>query len=550
MATKAYSYIRFSTPEQIKGDSLRRQLEKSQVYAAEHELELDTTLNMRDLGVSAFRKANVEKGNLGAFIKAIEKGIVKPGSHLLVESLDRLSRAEVADALRIFLNIIEHGIVIVTLADNRVYSKESVNKNSVELIISIAVMMRSHDESLTKSVRRRASWQQAKKLASQSGKKITRKVPFWLSLPDKAGEFVIKPDEAAVVRQIFEWAKSGLGYLLISKKLNEQGIKSPAGSTYSTERTERGWGTSSVAHVINSEAVIGNLIVDKKEVEPTVIKGYYPAIIDESLYYAARPRPTQAKGGRASPAKTNLFTHLLHCAYCGGAMQVDAGKKNGIRRSNMVCQNGRRGFECVASPWHYEQFEEAFLTFVREVDVSTLVGRKHSTVPLQQGLEEIRGRIADNEARRKALSNAIEEGGPLTTLVRRLSELETQMIELEVELKVKSLELDEYLHSETRLSHGIEHIKELYEQIKAEECEDRVLLRYAIADHIASIVDAISIYSVGTMLSLHSASQDEPHKPSTAKSFTVKFKNGVQRLVSPEQNWTLRLDLRRGAASN
>lgn len=307
MVTKAYSYIRFSTPEQMKGDSLRRQLEKSQVYAAEHELELDTTLNMRDLGVSAFRKANVEKGNLGAFIKAIEKGIVKPGSHLLVESLDRLSRAEVADALRIFLNIIEHGIVIVTLADNRVYSKESVNKNSVELIISIAVMMRSHDESLTKSVRRRASWQQAKKLASQSGKKITRKVPFWLSLPDKAGEFVIKPDEVAVVRQIFEWAKSGLGYLLISKKLNEQGIKSPAGSTYSTERTERGWGTSSVAHVINSEAVIGNLIVDKKSAEPTVIKGYYPVIIDESLYYAARPRPTRAKGGRASPAKTNLF---------------------------------------------------------------------------------------------------------------------------------------------------------------------------------------------------------------------------------------------------
>ncbi len=161
MTTKAYSYIRFSTPEQMKGDSLRRQLEKSQVYAAEHGLELDTTLNMRDLGVSAFRKANVEKGNLGAFIEAIEKGIVKPGSHLLIESLDRLSRAEVVDALRIFLNIIEHGIVIVTLADNRVYSKDSINKDSVELIISIAVMMRSHDESLTKSVRRQASWKQA-----------------------------------------------------------------------------------------------------------------------------------------------------------------------------------------------------------------------------------------------------------------------------------------------------------------------------------------------------------------------------------------------------
>jgi len=36
----AYSYIRFSTPEQLKGDSLRRQLEKSQNYADEHGLDL------------------------------------------------------------------------------------------------------------------------------------------------------------------------------------------------------------------------------------------------------------------------------------------------------------------------------------------------------------------------------------------------------------------------------------------------------------------------------------------------------------------------------
>jgi len=32
MSKKAYSYIRFSTPEQLKGDSLRRQLESSRKY--------------------------------------------------------------------------------------------------------------------------------------------------------------------------------------------------------------------------------------------------------------------------------------------------------------------------------------------------------------------------------------------------------------------------------------------------------------------------------------------------------------------------------------
>jgi hypothetical protein len=42
----AYSYIRFSTPDQIKGDSLRRQTEASSHYAAEHNLTLDETLNV------------------------------------------------------------------------------------------------------------------------------------------------------------------------------------------------------------------------------------------------------------------------------------------------------------------------------------------------------------------------------------------------------------------------------------------------------------------------------------------------------------------------
>ena len=35
---KCYSYIRFSTPEQSKGDSLRRQLELSANYAKEKKV--------------------------------------------------------------------------------------------------------------------------------------------------------------------------------------------------------------------------------------------------------------------------------------------------------------------------------------------------------------------------------------------------------------------------------------------------------------------------------------------------------------------------------
>ena len=55
--SKAYSYLRFSTPDQMRGDSFRRQAVLAREYAAKHGLQLDENLTFNDLGVSAFRGA-------------------------------------------------------------------------------------------------------------------------------------------------------------------------------------------------------------------------------------------------------------------------------------------------------------------------------------------------------------------------------------------------------------------------------------------------------------------------------------------------------------
>src|SRR6267142_865492 len=89
---KAFSYIRFSTPEQGRGTSYDRQIEAAERYARENGLDLDTKMTFTDLGVSAFRGKNAKTGELRAFLDATEAGLVLEGSYLLVESLDRLSR--------------------------------------------------------------------------------------------------------------------------------------------------------------------------------------------------------------------------------------------------------------------------------------------------------------------------------------------------------------------------------------------------------------------------------------------------------------------------
>src|SRR5262249_57958368 len=103
MNPRAFSYIRMSTPEQLLGHSLQRQLEASAAYAAKHNLTLLESDQMRDIGISAFRGANIAIGALGRFLEAVKTKKVPGGSYLLVENLDRLSRQQATKALSIFL---------------------------------------------------------------------------------------------------------------------------------------------------------------------------------------------------------------------------------------------------------------------------------------------------------------------------------------------------------------------------------------------------------------------------------------------------------------
>ncbi|TBT02493.1 recombinase family protein [Vibrio parahaemolyticus] len=173
----AYSYIRFSSSQQSQGDSLRRQTQLAEKYCIENNLTLSDT-TFRDLGVSAFHSTNSqEDSGLGQFLSALNQGRISEGSYLLVESLDRLSRAKVQTALRQMLNIIELGVKIVTLMDNRIYDQES---DTTDLIISLTIMERAHNESKTKSERIKAAWVHKRQNPTTTNRHSS--TPFWLSL--------------------------------------------------------------------------------------------------------------------------------------------------------------------------------------------------------------------------------------------------------------------------------------------------------------------------------------------------------------------------------
>ncbi len=144
---KAYSYLRFSTPEQQKGDSFRRQSSMATSYAARNGLDLDTSLTFHDLGVSAFKGLNAETGRLADFLEAVQTGLVPQGSFLLVEALDRLSRLVPRKALRVLTDIVDAGVAVVTLNDEKVYTEEGLDRDPVDLLVAVMLFMRANEES-------------------------------------------------------------------------------------------------------------------------------------------------------------------------------------------------------------------------------------------------------------------------------------------------------------------------------------------------------------------------------------------------------------------
>lgn len=503
----AYSYIRFSSTEQLKGDSLRRQSELSTKYAEVNDLELDTKLNLRDLGISAFDKSNLNKGALGQFLKLVENGQIARGSYLLVESLDRLSRDKVMDALGIFLNILNAGIIIVTLADNQVYSREKTNDNWASLIMSIVIMSRANEESATKSRRIRASWDNKRQNISK--KRFTARCPYWLKPSEGEIGFDIIPERVDVVKRIFQMSIDGIGTATIVKRLNSE--KVPLFSV----KTD-GWQTSYIQKVLSNPAVYGelqlNLQRDGVLSAYDVIPDYYPAIMskEEWLIAASSRESRRSRGGVAKgEGLSNLFSGMLKCGYCDGPMNMSANikkKANGeVRRTRYVaCSKGRRGAGCDFIQWNYDDLESVVLQYCQSVDFASVLD---SNQDLNKDIEFARKSMSgiDSAIKYKQISlenllNALElasSNETPVTLLKRISSLEIEIEDLLLDQQSAEKEVvklnREQLHSSNQRNATIDLIF-LLQALEGEELRD---LRVKLSEAIRRSISKIKLYPGG-----------------------------------------------------
>ena len=510
MEPKAYSYIRFSSPEQEKGDSLRRQIQLSEEYCKQHGLILDDTLKLTDRGLSAFKGIHRTKGALGEFLRLVEEGKIPPGSVLLVENLDRLSREQILDALNQFTSIIKAGIKIVTLQDGMEYDQESINQNWVQLIISITYMARAHDESETKSKRISAVWENKRSKAGNGGEKLTAKAPAWLKLSQDRTKFILIPEAAKAIELIFRKKLAGKGVERIVRELNDDpNIWEPPRTG---PKKTGGWRGSYINKILRSRAVIGEfqphkLVDGKRQPVGDPIPDYFPPVIDKELFYQVQAQ-LQANaekkgnaGGRTGKV-SNLFTHVIKCGLCGYPMHfIDKGKppRGG---KYLVCDASRRLKTCTAKPIRYEEFEQLFFDNFEELDISQLIPGEDETQARINELEKLltvnRQRLLEIDSKVENFSDTIgrtKDSRIREQLEKKLSQAFDDKERLESENKKFEREITELLQQKAGLEKDIEQAKEIYQLLDSAQGEaERIELRLRLRQQIQKSIEWIKIY--------------------------------------------------------
>lgn len=493
MAT-AYSYIRCSTPEQLKGDTLRRQLADTKAWAESHGHVLDDKL--RDLGKSAFKGRHAKFGALKEFLDLVEEGKIERGSYLVVESLDRLSRETVLHAMPRLFDLINAGIIIVTLADGQEYSDTRLLKDPTPLIMSLVVMIRAHEESQTKSMRVGKAWANKRVRAAEAGQAMTAVCPAWIKLVGgpRTGRYELIPERAAIVVRIFEDTIAGMGRRMIARALNADRVP-----TWGVGG-KRGlmWHDSYIQKILENPATFGRFEPLSKRAggdgsANVMLDDYFPAAIDEATFYTAQAaaKSRGSGGGRTSSGHRNLLRGLAKCGSCGGNLTIiDKGKRSSGPK--LICSTANIGGKCTDRTYYsYAALELGVLAAVSDRLDSLVLSSRDRAAEIRMRRDAAIARRAERQVRLDNLLELVAGGARSSTLAGQVTQLQSDIDAAAEEIA--------RLDAEVRAAEGADRddpaasFMELQRQLRETEGDDHIRVRAAVAQRLRGLVDRVVV---------------------------------------------------------
>ncbi|TMX40199.1 recombinase family protein [Vibrio parahaemolyticus] len=311
---KAITYQRFSSVRQIGNSSLARQLDSTKEWLSRNP-DVEVIDNYVDQAMSGWSGKHLKDGSLGQLMNAIEDGIVKSGTLILVEHFSRLTRQNLRDAEKLMHRIWDAGITVVTVRDGTEYSPSAANDMSLRIRL-IVEMEQAFKESEWRSAKVKASYVSREK-AAREGKVPKIRKPFWLNDDGTLNHL------HQSVKDMFEWYRNGWGQQRIVVALREK---------YADEAIQQ-INPSTVMRWIKSDIVLGYWRKNR----------VYEAAVDETLYYEVQAIHKNRLYKNVNPDRQWPLSGLMKCGVCGRGMSI---QKSGKSAPVIRCSSKQRDKSC------------------------------------------------------------------------------------------------------------------------------------------------------------------------------------------------------------
>ncbi|QIB27944.1 recombinase family protein [Caloranaerobacter azorensis] len=281
----------------------------------------------------------------------------------------------------------------------------------------------------------------------------------------KDSRLEIVPEEAEIVRKIFNLYTEGYGYKAIANRLNKAGYRTVKGNLF---------GITAISDIISNPTYVGKIRFNRyvdystkrrkgKSENFILVDGQHKPIISEEVWSKAQ----EIKRARASKYPRSYsgefpLTGLLRCPVCGYGMVASRTVntlKDGTKKKIRYYSCGRfrnQGSEaCSANSVRADKAEAYVFNRIKEVLLNEKVlkdivdnlnkTREEKIKPLEKELENIRKQIENYNIKKKRIFELYEDGViEKEILMGRLKEIEDILEKLNIRKNeiLKEIELN------------------------------------------------------------------------------------------------------------
>lgn len=258
-------------------------------------------------------KESGRSSNRKSFLQMIE--LVRSGSVDLVitKAISRFGR-NLVDVVSLIREFKTYGCDIY-------FEKENLWTHDANIELTLNILSAAAEEE-SRQVSSNTAWSFTKKM--RSGGNTTHKIYGYSIEGDR---YTIVPEQAIIVRQIFEWYVGGVTYASMIENLETMGVYSPSGNPR--------WYQTTIEDMLVNEKYIGDMLLRKfrhgrprssfvanakGQVEQFYVRDHHEGIISKSLFDAAQELRKTRKAyynALGSQATRNPYTRYFYCKGLG-----------------------------------------------------------------------------------------------------------------------------------------------------------------------------------------------------------------------------------------